>query len=185
MLIIFSVKDQKVTHDLKTPLVAGSVGVVKAVFQFDSSWDELSKVIVFSNSACDKPAPVRYVEDAIPIPPQALSPGKLYVSCIGFAEGVRKTTQAWDVQQAITVQKCGAMGGCDILRNMVQVPQDKVASDGDFISMMTEVFGDSYKPGEDLEDPSAGAGVATDEEVQEMFAEVFGAEGQGSDAQKT
>lgn len=119
MLIIFSVKDQKVTHDLKTPLVAGSVGVVKAVFQFDSSWDELSKVIVFSNSACDKPAPVRYVEDAIPIPPQVLSPGKLYVSCIGFAEGVRKTTQAWDVQQAITVQKCGAMGGCDILRNMV------------------------------------------------------------------
>lgn len=107
------------------------------------------------------------------------------MSCIGFTDGVRKTTQAWDVQQAITVQKCGAMGGCDILRNMVQVPQEKVASDGDFISMMRDVFGDSYKPGEDLEDPAAGAEIATDEEVREMFAEVFGAEGQGSDPQKT
>lgn len=181
MLIIFSVNDQKVTHDLSKPLVAGSVGMVKAVFRFDSSWDELSKVVVFSNSACDKPAPVRYVEDAIPVPAQVLKPGKLYVSCIGFGEGsTRKTTQAWDVQQAITVQKCGAMGGCDLLRSMVQVPESRVASDKDFVSMMTEVFGDEYKPGEGIDVPAAGSEVATDEEVREMFAEVFGAEGQGS-----
>lgn len=187
MLIIFSVNDQKVTHDLNKSLVAGSVGVVKAVFRFDSSWDELSKVIVFSNSACDKPAPVRYVEDAIPIPAQVLRPGKLYVSCIGFGEGsTRKTTQAWDVQQAITVQKCGAMGGCDLLRNMVQVPEAQVASDDEFVSMMRDVFGDDYGSS----DGTGGSGIgsdeiATDEEVQEMFAEVFGAEGQGPDPQKT
>lgn len=51
MLIIFTVKDQKVTHDLgKRTLVAESVGVVQAAFTFDNSWDGLDKVIVFSNS---------------------------------------------------------------------------------------------------------------------------------------
>ena len=40
MLIIFSVNDQKITHDLKGQLVAGSVDIVQAAFKFDSSWDE-------------------------------------------------------------------------------------------------------------------------------------------------
>lgn len=38
MLIIFTVNDQKVTHDLgQRTLVAGSSGVVKAAFTFDNS----------------------------------------------------------------------------------------------------------------------------------------------------
>lgn len=44
MLIIFSVNDQKITHDLKGQLVAGSVDIVQAAFKFDSSWDELDKI---------------------------------------------------------------------------------------------------------------------------------------------
>ena len=108
------------------------------------------------------------------------------MSCIGFGDGgKRKTTQAWDVQQAITVQRCGAMGGCDILRNMVQVPESKVATDGDFVSMMNEIFGPEYKPGPGMDMPVAPGEVATDAEVSEMFAEVFGAEGQGSGTQRT
>ena len=46
MLIIFSVNDQKITHDLKGQLVAGSVDIVQAAFKFDSSWDELDKIVV-------------------------------------------------------------------------------------------------------------------------------------------
>ena len=52
MLIIFSVNDQKITHDLKGQLVAGSVDIVQAAFKFDSSWDELDKIVVFTSSAC-------------------------------------------------------------------------------------------------------------------------------------
>ncbi len=55
MLIIFSVNDQKITHDLKGQLVAGSVDIVQAAFKFDSSWDELDKIVVFTSSACPKP----------------------------------------------------------------------------------------------------------------------------------
>ena len=51
MLIIFTVNDQKVTHDLgQRTLVAGSSGVVQAAFTFDNSWDGLDVVVVFSNS---------------------------------------------------------------------------------------------------------------------------------------
>lgn len=48
MLIIFSVNDQKITHDLKGQLVAGSVDIVQAAFKFDSSWDELDKMDVLN-----------------------------------------------------------------------------------------------------------------------------------------
>lgn len=38
MLIIFTVKDQKITHDLgKRIVVAGSEGIVQAAFTFDLS----------------------------------------------------------------------------------------------------------------------------------------------------
>ena len=69
MLIIFSVNDQKITHDLKGQLVAGSVDIVQAAFKFDSSWDELDKIVVFTSSACPKPVPVQFaVGAAINIP---------------------------------------------------------------------------------------------------------------------
>ena len=46
MLIIFTVNDQKVTHDLgQRTLVAGSSGVAKAAFTFDNSWDGLDVVV--------------------------------------------------------------------------------------------------------------------------------------------
>lgn len=56
MLIIFSVNDQKITHDLKGQLVAGSVDIVQAAFKFDSSWDELDKIVVFTSSAVPSPS---------------------------------------------------------------------------------------------------------------------------------
>lgn len=68
MLIIFSVNDQKITHDLKGQLVAGSVDIVQAAFKFDSSWDELDKIIVFTSSACPKPVPVQFADEAFYIP---------------------------------------------------------------------------------------------------------------------
>lgn len=68
MLIIFSVDDQKITHDLKGQLVAGSVDIVQAAFKFDSSWDELDKIVVFTSSACPKPVPVQFADEAFYIP---------------------------------------------------------------------------------------------------------------------
>lgn len=82
MLIIFTVNDQKVTHNLgQRTLVAGSSGVVKAAFTFDSSWDGLDIVAVFSNSGkkCSS-KPVKYIGEPIDIPPEVLIAGKLYVS---------------------------------------------------------------------------------------------------------
>lgn len=117
MLIIFSVNDQKITHDLKGQLVAGSVDIVQAAFKFDSSWDELDKIVVFTSSACPKPVPVQFADEAFYIPKDVLKPGKLYVSVVGFGlDGRKKTTQKWDIMQAITVQKCGDGGDCDLLR---------------------------------------------------------------------
>lgn len=113
MLIIFTVNDQKVTHDLgQRTLVAGSCGVVQAAFTFDNSWDGLDVVVVFSNSGkkCNN-KPIKYDGVPIDIPPEVLIAGKLYVSVIGFGgSGTRKTTQKWDVQQAISVHPCGALG---------------------------------------------------------------------------
>lgn len=71
MLIIFSVNDQKITHDLKGQLVAGSVDIVQAAFKFDSSWDELDKIVVFTSSACPKPVPVQFADEAFYIPKDA------------------------------------------------------------------------------------------------------------------
>lgn len=68
MLIIFSVNDQKITHDMKGQLVAGSVDIVQAAFKFDSSWDELDKIVVFTSSACPKPVPVQFADEAFYIP---------------------------------------------------------------------------------------------------------------------
>ena len=102
MLIIFSVNDQKITHDLKGQLVAGSVDIVQAAFKFDSSWDELDKIVVFTSSACPKPVPVQFADEAFYIPKDVLKPGKLYVSVVGFGlDGRKKTTQKWDIMQAI------------------------------------------------------------------------------------
>lgn len=134
MLIIFSVNDQKITHDLKGQLVAGSVDIVQAAFKFDSSWDELDKIVVFTSSACPKPVPVQFADEAFYIPKDVLKPGKLYVSVVGFGlDGRKKTTQKWDIMQAITVQKCGDGGDCDLLRYLAQgqVADGKVAKADD------------------------------------------------------
>ena len=176
MLIIFTVNDQKVTHDLgQRTLVAGSSGVVKAAFTFDNSWDGLDVVVVFSNSGkeCNN-KPIKYDGVPIDIPPEVLIAGKLYVSVIGFGDsGTRKTTQKWDVQQAISVHPCGALGSLDILRNMAQgsVPEENVATDEEVKQMLTEVFGSEEAPDEpDDETPVVDdEDVATDEEVIQML----------------
>ena len=54
MLIIFSVNDQKITHDLKGQLVAGSVDIVQAAFKFDSSSSSRA-ALVPSPSRCSLP----------------------------------------------------------------------------------------------------------------------------------
>lgn len=184
MLIIFTVKDQKVTHDLgKRTLVAGSEGIVQAAFSFDSSWDGFDIVVVFSSSGskCKGGKPVRYGGEPIDIPPEVLVAGKLYVSVIGFGTSDRrKTTQKWDIQQAINVQPCGALGGCDLLRNMAQgsVPDERVATDPEVKDMLDDVFGEGGS-GEKPDDPAGGgtvddANVATGEEVHQMLDGVFG-----------
>lgn len=184
MLIIFTVKDQKVTHDLgKRTLVAESVGVVKAAFTFDNSWDGLDKVIVFSNSnkKCGSPKPIKYEDEPIDIPVEALKAGKLYVSVVGFGSGQKRlTTRAWDIQQAITVQECGAMGGCDLLRNMASggaISDSDVATDDEVNDMLDNVFGDDDTGGE-IETPDTPSvsddDVATDKEVNDMLDDIFG-----------
>lgn len=180
MVITFSVNGQKITHDLKGSLVAGSVGVVKAAFEFDKTWCCLDTIAVFKNSQSCKPVPVKYYPGTqINVPESVLVPGKLYVSVVGFGQnGTRKTTQAWDIQQALTVTKCGALGGCDLLRNMVQVPDAVVATDEEYDEMMGEIFPDWNKS--EPEPLPDGAVVATDEEAEEMFNEVFGTNGPSS-----
>lgn len=124
MLITFTVKDQKVTHDLGSrTLVSGSSGEVQADFVFDDSWDGYDVIVVFTNSnqQCGSVQPIKYEGEAFDIPDSVLKAGKLYVSVIGFGDnGKRKTTLKWDIQQAITVHQCGAMGSCELLRSMAQ-----------------------------------------------------------------
>lgn len=169
MLIIFSVNDQKITHDLKGQLVAGSVDIVQAAFKFDSSWDELDKIVVFTSSACPKPVPVQFADEAFYIPKDVLKPGKLYVSVVGFGlDGRKKTTQKWDIMQAITVQKCGDGGDCDLLRYLAQGQVLSVVVDGVATSYTIQnAAGDLAPLG------AASVDIATDSEVSEMLSEVF------------
>lgn len=165
MLIIFSVNDQKITHNLKGQLVAGSVDIVQAAFKFDSSWDELDKIVVFTSSACPKPVPVQFADEAFYIPKDVLKPGKLYVSVVGFGlDGRKKTTQKWDIMQAITVQKCGDGGDCDMLRYLAQgqVADGKVAKDEEVKDMLDTVFGKSEAP-----KPDPGGSDSNDKNVSE------------------
>lgn len=101
MLIIFSVNDQKITHDLKGQLVAGSVDIVQAAFKFDSSWDELDKIVVFTSSACPKPALDSAAIRALGKTGKAYAAGTLTINvpvgaqrvaiaCIATAKGVTK-----------------------------------------------------------------------------------------------
>lgn len=181
MLIIFSVNDQKITHDLKGQLVAGSVDIVQAAFKFDSSWDELDKIVVFTSSACPKPVPVQFADEAFYIPKDVLKPGKLYVSVVGFGlDGRKKTTQKWDIMQAITVQKCGDGGECELLRYLAQgqVADGKVAKDEEVKDMLDTVFGKSEAPkpdpgGSDSNDKNVSEDdIATDKDVADMLNKV-------------
>lgn len=182
MLIIFSVNDQKITHDLKGQLVAGSVDIVQAAFKFDSSWDELDKIVVFTSSACPKPVPVQFADEAFYIPKDVLKPGKLYVSVVGFGlDGRKKTTQKWDIMQAITVQNCGDGGDCDLLRYLAQgqVADGKVAKDEEVKDMLDTVFGKSEAPkpdpgGSDSNKNVSEDDIATDKDVADMLNKVFG-----------
>lgn len=177
MLIVFSVNDQKISHDLKQSLVAGSSGVVIASFLFDESWNDLDIAVVFSNSAVCKPEPVRYDNAPVVVPSSVLVPGKLYVSCIGFGDnGYRKTTQAWDIQQAITVMKCGALGDCELLRPVSQSVSDKdIAADDEIKDMLDQVFGEKDTPTPPQPDTPAGdEDIATDDEVKDMLDNIFG-----------
>lgn len=185
MLITFTVKDQKITHDLKDTLVANSSGIVQAKFALDGSWDSYDIVAVFSNSSRKKPIPVPLEgADTIDIPAGVLKPGKLYISVIGFGTGdEKKTTLGWDIQQAITVAKAGAMSDCDLLRHMTpHVADEKVASDCDVEKMLDDVFGDGSapvepeKPSEPTEPSVDEENVASDGEVHDMLDGIFGAQ---------
>lgn len=167
MLIIFSVNDQKITHDLKGQLVAGSVDIVQAAFKFDSSWNELDKIIVFTSSACPKPVPVQFADEAFYIPKDVLKPGKLYVSVVGFGlNGQKKTTQKWDIMQAITVQRCGDGGDCDLLRYLAQgqVADGNVAKDEEVEDMLDTVFGKPEAP-----NPDPGGSDSNDKDINDSL----------------
>lgn len=118
MLIIFSVNDQKITHDLKGQLVAGSVDIVQAAFKFDSSWDELDKIVVFTSSACPKPVPVQFADEAFYIPKDVLKPGKLYVSVVGFGLTVGRKLRRSGTSCRLSPFRSAAMAAivtcCDI-----------------------------------------------------------------------
>ncbi len=179
MTIAISVNDQKITHDLQDTLVAGSNGVVLADFSFDESWHDLDIVVVFSNSSVCKPVPMRYLYAPLELPSAVLVPGKLYVSCVGFGKyGYRKTTRAWDIQQAITVARCGAMGDCELLRPSTQeVSGDDIASDKEVEDMLEQVFGPIDTPTPPQPDTPSGDGdedIASDDEVKAMLDNVFG-----------
>lgn len=186
MLITFTVKDNKITHDLGDQmLVAGAVGEVQATFDFDSTWEGFDIVAVFSSSGkrCGVNKPVRFRGEPVDIPADALRAGKMYVSVVGFGPNDRKkTTQKWDIQQAITVQECGAMGTCDLLKSMVQeVKESDVAADQDVEKMLDNVFGDGgsaedpAEPSEPSEPSVSEEDVASDEDVNQMLNSVFGA----------
>ena len=177
MTIAFSVNDQKITHDLQDTLVAGSSGVVLADFLFDETWKDLDIVVVFSNSSLCKPVPVRYTDTSLEVPSDVLAPGKLYVSCVGFgSNGYRKTTRAWDIQQAITVVQCGAMGACELLRPVAQSTSDgDIASDDEVEDMLEQVFGKNDTPTPPQPDAPSGDGdIASDDEVKDMLDNIFG-----------
>ena len=66
---------------------------------------------------------MQFADEAFYIPKDVLKPGKLYVSVVGFGlDGRKKTTQKWDIMQAITVQKCGDGGDCAKYRSRSQSP---------------------------------------------------------------
>lgn len=150
MVITFTVREQKISHNMTQTLVAESVGIIYADFQFDTSWDDLEKIVVFySSDKSVKPVPLKWNGEMLPIPTEVLIAGKLYVSAVGFGSGGRrKNTQAWDVMQAISVQRCGALGGCEFLRPMAENDEQQL-------------------------DPSK-LDVATDKEVKDMLDDVFG-----------
>lgn len=195
MYITFTVNEQKISHDAagKT-IVAGSSGEVKAKFVFDSAWELFEIVVVFYNNNMKKRdiKPIRYSGEPVNVPDDALVAGKLYVSIIGFSlNGSRKTTQKWDMTQAITIQECGVLGCSDILRSFATenkrlINDDDIATDQENREMIDEVFGpkpddendgngdnpseeDGYKP---LEIPEAI--VATDDENRELIESIFG-----------
>lgn len=195
MYITFNVNDTTISHDVggKT-IVAGSSGEVKAKFIFDSTWETFEIVVVFSNNNMKKRdvKPIRYSGEPVIIPDDALVAGKLYVSVIGFSlNGNRKTTQKWDMTQAITIQECGALGCSDILRSFATenkrlVKDEDIATNQENRDMINEVFGP--KPDgegeEDPDNPSVDDGykpielpeaiVATDDENRELIESIFG-----------
>lgn len=190
MLIRFRVCKQKVMHDLREPLIANSYGVVQGYFELDRTWNDLDVVAVFKNSSVDRPEPVRLSDTAFNIPAEVLKPGKLYVTVIGFGKGdSKRTTQQWDIQQAITISKSGALSDCRFLRDFARgssPSEDEIATDKEVEDMLDEVFpkddGTANPPKEDEpETPGTETGpavseddVATDEEVQDMLDEIFG-----------
>ena len=191
MLIVFTVNGQKVTHDLdNNQIVGGSSGVVQAAFTFDKSWKEYEVVVVFSNSNQPRRTiqPLKYEGEALTIPDDSLCPGKLYVSVIGFGlNNSRKTTQKWDIQQAITVQEFGELGDCELLRSLAHdgdklVDESDIAQNEQVEEMLDRVFGNNGETsdGTDSEEefvPSIPeTKVATNSEIEEMLDRIFDSE---------
>lgn len=87
-----------------------------------------------------------------------------------------------DIVQAITVQKCGDGGDCDLLRYLAQgqVADGKVAKDEEVEDMLDTVFGKPEAPkpdpgGSDSNDKNVSEDdIATDKDVADMLNKVFG-----------
>lgn len=84
--------------------------------------------------------------------------------------------------QAITVQKCGDGGDCDLLRYLAQgqVADGNVAKDEEVEEMLDTVFGKSEAPKPDHGESDSGdknvseEDIATDKDVADMLNKVFG-----------
>ena len=141
MLIIFSVNDQKITHDLKGQLVAGSVDIVQAAFKFDSSWDELDKIVVFTSSACPKPVPVQFADEAFYIPKDVLK------TCEAHVQSAHAPANA-EENVIVSIQRNGQAIPPDNKVVNIEVPTKTSALEND----------SGYATTEDVEEKVNGAG---------------------------
>ena len=97
-IIQFQIRDQVITWSCPgRDTIAGSEGLVKARFDFDAEWDDLSITLFFSHDMVMDAVSVVYTGKDVTIPASLLKDGFLRVSAIGLAadgdENLRVTTK--------------------------------------------------------------------------------------------
>ena len=84
-----------------TGLVAGSIGYLKAKFNFSEEWDNCAKVACFED-ADGNPYPIEIGKDGVcNIPAEAVTGERFYVSVIGGRRGYKLSTNEIKVRQEV------------------------------------------------------------------------------------